>query len=123
MTMVYYEENWKASTGKADTTLATTVWENANGSDRIIKGDVILNGESYKFCDAMDYASMKGETLEIVDAETVLLHEFGHLLGLDHIDAEVDPDSVMHAKTYIGPSMSFRSLSRGDVENIRQVYE
>ncbi len=122
-TMVYYEKNWKGSTGKADTTLATTVWENASGSDRIIKGDVILNGETYHFCDAMDVSRNLGQDLDIVDAETVLLHEFGHLLGLDHVEIEVDPDSVMHAKTYIGPNMSFRSLSDGDIENIRQVYE
>jgi hypothetical protein len=122
-TMVYFEENWKATTGKADTTLATTVWENAVGSDRIIKGDVILNGETYHYCDAMDISGKLGEGLDIVDAQTVLLHEFGHLLGLDHVDVEEDPESVMHAKTYIGPNMSFRSLSDGDVHNIRQVYE
>jgi hypothetical protein len=122
-TMVYFEKNWKNTTGKADTTLATTVWENANGSDRIIKGDVILNGETYHFCDAMDVTRNIGEILDIVDAETVLVHEFGHLLGLDHVDVEDDPESVMHAKTYIGPNMSFRSLSDGDVHNIRQVYD
>jgi hypothetical protein len=122
-TMVYFEQNWKNTTGKADTTLATTVWENANGSDRIIKGDVILNGETYHFCDAMDVTRNIGETLDIVDAETVLVHEFGHLLGLDHVEVEADPESVMHAKTYIGPNMSFRSLSDGDVNNIRQVYD
>jgi hypothetical protein len=122
-TMVYFEKKWKNTTGKADTTLATTVWENANGSDRIIKGDVILNAETYHYCDAMDVARNLGEDLDIVDAETVLLHEFGHLLGLDHVDVDDDPESVMHAKTYIGPNMSFRSLSDGDVQNIRQVYE
>jgi hypothetical protein len=122
-TMIYFERNWKNTTGKADTTLATTVWENASGSDRIIKGDVILNGETYHYCDAMDVTRNLGADLELVDAETVLLHEFGHLLGLDHVDVEDDPESVMHAKTYIGPSMSFRSLSDGDVHNIRQVYE
>ncbi len=123
MTMVYYEKNWKSSTGKADTTLATTVWENANGSDRIVKGDIILNGETYHFCDAMKSTEYLGEDQDIVDAETVLLHEFGHLLGLDHVEVDDDPDSVMHAKTYIGPNMSFRSLSTGDVHNIRQVYD
>lgn len=122
-TMVYFEKNWKNTTGKADTTLATTVWENANGSDRIIKGDVILNAETYHFCDAMDVSRNLGENLDIVDSETVLIHEFGHLLGLDHVDVEDDPESVMHAKTYIGPNISFRSLSNGDINNIRKVYD
>jgi predicted Zn-dependent protease len=71
----------------------------------------------------MDVTRNIGETLDIVDAETVLVHEFGHLLGLDHVEVEADPESVMHAKTYIGPNMSFRSLSDGDVNNIRQVYD
>jgi len=123
ITLVYFEKNWKSSTDKADTTLATTVWENASGSDRIIKGDVILNAENYEFCDAMNYTANTAPAHEIVDAQTVLLHELGHLLGLDHVDVSVDPDSIMHAKTYIGPNMSFRTLSDGDVHNIRQVYD
>lgn len=123
LTLVYYEKNWKSSTAKSDTTLATTIWENASGSDRIVKGDVILNAENYSFCDAMNYSSNTAPAHEIVDAQTVLLHEFGHLLGLDHVDVDADPDSIMHAKTYIGPHMSFRSLSDGDVVNIRKVYD
>ncbi len=123
MTLVYYEKNWKATTGKADTTLATTVWENASDSDRIIKGDIILNGETYLFCDAMSVSGDDVRRSDIVDAQTVMLHEFGHLLGLDHVDYDNDPDSVMHAKTFIGPHMSFRTLSEGDSGNIRQLYD
>ncbi len=122
-TMVYYEKAWKASTGKSESTLATTVWENASGSDRIVKGDVILNGETYEFCDANESHAGQIADQEIVDAETVLLHEFGHLLGLDHVEVGTDSDSIMHAKTFIGPNMSFRELSDGDIGNIRQLYD
>ncbi|MCX6128334.1 MAG: matrixin family metalloprotease [Proteobacteria bacterium] len=123
ITLVYYEKNWTSSTGKAETTLATTIWENAADSDRIVKGDVILNAQVYNFCDALSQDLDHSNSNSVVDAETVLLHEFGHLLGLDHVDYEIDPDSVMHAKTYIGPYMSLRSLSEGDLGHVLSIYD
>jgi hypothetical protein len=122
LTMIYHENNWQASTGKSSSTLATTVWENASGSDRIIKGDILLNAEVYSFCDALSREAMALPVERVVDAQSVLLHEFGHLLGLDHVDIESDPNSIMHARTYVGPNMSFRNLSTGDVANIHSVY-
>jgi hypothetical protein len=121
-TYVYYEANWSSSTSKSSTTLATTVWENANDSDRIVRGDVILNAQTYTFLNALNKIPKGVDEGRVVDAETVLLHEFGHLLGLDHIGEEEDSDSIMHAKTFIGPGLSFRSLSDGDTQHIRQLY-
>ena len=120
--MVYYEHNWSSSTAKSSTTLATTVWENATDSDRIVKADVILNAETYTFLDSLNTIPKSVDENRIVDAETVLLHEFGHLLGLDHISEDADSDSIMHAKTFIGPNLSFRNPSSGDIAHIRQLY-
>ncbi len=122
VTTVYLEKDWKATTGKSDLTLATTVWENDGSSDRIIKGDVILNLESYSFVDSKLPLKADENQDSIVDAESVLVHEFGHLIGLDHVEVELDPDSVMHAKTYIGPLMTSRILSDLDQEHIQTLY-
>ena len=123
LTVIYYENDWLNTTGKASTTLATTVWENAAGSDEIIKGDIILNGEIYQYQDSTVIPDESNETKYIVDTETVLLHEFGHLLGLDHVSTEDDEDSVMHPKTFIGPYMHARELSEGDIQNIKNLYD
>lgn len=122
ITVIYVEDDWKVSTGKSDLTLATTVWENEGSSDRIVKGDIILNTENYLFVDALKTSGFEVDPNKIVDAESVLLHEFGHLIGLDHVDTDIDPESVMHAKTYIGPMMSSRALSELDRENISTLY-
>jgi ssRNA-specific RNase YbeY (16S rRNA maturation enzyme) len=121
-TFVYYERKWTDTTSKSVTTLATTVWENANNSEQIVRGDVILNAQTYDFVDSMGSYSKDIDESRVVDAETVVLHEFGHLLGLDHIDEVTDADSIMHAKTFIGPNLSFRKLSEGDTNHIRQLY-
>jgi len=121
-TYVYYEKSWNTTTSKSPTTLATTIWENATDSDRIVRGDVILNAQTYTFLNSMDEVPAGVDEDRVVDAETVLLHEFGHLLGLDHIEESEDADSIMHAKTFIGPGLSFRSLSDGDTQHIRKLY-
>lgn len=121
-TFIYYEPSWVKTTSKAETTLATTIWENASDSEAIVKGDVILNAETYTFLDASAKIPKSVDESRVVDAETVLLHEFGHLLGLDHISEEQDPESIMHAKTFIGPNLTFRAPSTHDIENIQLLY-
>lgn len=122
LTLIYYEENWLNTTGKAVSTLATTVWENDRNTGSILRGDIILNAEVYLFQDSTAPALDETRKNYIVDSETVILHEFGHLLGLDHIDEAKDAYSVMHAKTFIGPYMHSRELSDGDRFNIRSIY-
>ena len=122
-TVAYYEKAWTSTTGKASTTLATTIWENdPRDQESIVKGDIILNAQSYLFQDST-LAAVEDDSLnEIVDAETVLIHEIGHLLGLDHVKPQEDPDSVMHSHTFIGADMHKRELSAGDRENIQSIY-
>lgn len=123
-TVIYFEDKWLETTSKPSSTLATTVWENDQASDRIIRGDIILNAEIYEFIDSSIEAD---ETKEIdkpvVDSETVILHELGHLLGLDHVLEESDPFSVMHARTFIGPNMHNRAPSQDDQFNIQSLYK
>ncbi len=123
LTIVYPVSDWHASTGKANTTLATTVWENATDSDRIVKGDVLLNTQEYIFVDALKVHTDSNNQLPVVDAQTVILHEFGHLLGLEHVSVEDDIDSIMHARTYVGAGVASRIPSAQDVTNIRSIYD
>ena len=120
-TVVYFEENWNNTTGKQAETLATTVWEVSDDSpDTIVRGDVILNAQYYYFSDALDEGFVD-TGLQVADAETVLLHEMGHLLGLGH--ASDDEGSVMLSKTAVGYGAAKRVLSGQDIENIKQLYD
>jgi predicted Zn-dependent protease len=101
--------------------LATTIWENDGQSDAIVKGDIIMNAELYQFVDAMEDQDTDSNR-DIADSESVLVHELGHLIGLDHVSLEKDSLSVMHAQTQIGHQISFRDLSPADMANIRTLY-
>lgn len=124
VTVIYLESNWLKTTQKKTSTLATTVWENNVGDAQIIsKGDIIMNLENYIFVDSETVEEATDPRKAIADTETVILHEFGHLLGLNHIKVETDEDSVMLAYTLIGAQVYQRSLSDGDVERIRALYQ
>jgi hypothetical protein len=122
VTTIYYVEDWSGTTGKSSSTLATTIWQNAANSDLIVRGDILLNAEQYVFVDAMTAVSSTIDEKVVVDAQTVLLHEFGHLMGLEHVSFETDGDSVMHAKTFIGARVAARNPSNQDIENLKSLY-
>jgi hypothetical protein len=124
-TMVYFDEkNWAQHTGKASTTLATTVWENSpENSDEIVRADIILNAESYLFIDALDSENAYLDADNMVDAESVITHELGHLLGINHVGVIKDRDSVMHAQTYVGYGVAKRTPSDGDRKLISEIYK
>ncbi len=102
--------------------MATTVWQNSDYSDEIVRGDIIMNGEMYMFQDATWSPILDGSISVIADCESILLHEFGHLIGLQHIDEGEDNESIMHAQTFIGHNVYDRDLSSKDEFNIRQIY-
>jgi hypothetical protein len=121
-TVVYSESNWEDTTEKSLRTLGTTIWElDGSGNNSIVKGDIILNDEYYLFQDS--YEEAIGEKPGgIVDAETVILHELGHLLGLRHVAIKVDANSVMSAYTEIGFGDQNRKLSDIDAAKVRELY-
>ena len=117
----YFDANWFKATGKSNSVLATTIWEN-NGRDQssISKADIRYNAEYYIFGDSLEEFSEGKRT--IVDMESLALHELGHLLGLSHVKEEEDRFSVMNPSLFIGEGMITRRLSRGDIDRIRSVY-
>lgn len=120
-TVVYAETNWQQTTGKSTDILGTAIWENLpQDTSTIHKGDIILNAETYLFADAKN-STMAG-IKNLADAESVLVHEIGHLIGLNHVDQAKDPYSIMAAYATVGFMQSHRQLSTGDLGRIRTVY-
>lgn len=117
----YFDANWFKATGKSNSVLATTIWEN-NSSDKssIMKADIRYNAEYYIFGNSLEEFSEGKRT--IVDMESLALHELGHLLGLAHVKEDEDRFSVMNPSLFIGEGMITRRLSRGDIVRIRSVY-
>lgn len=75
--------------------------------NKMTESDIILNGFIYNF--SLDPAE------EEMDFESVLLHELGHALGLDHT-----PGTVMDAHLSTGTIR--RDLTQIDIDNIRCGY-
>jgi len=59
---------------------------------------------------------------EVVDMESVSLHELGHLLGLSHVEPDHDSDSIMNPSLFIGEGLTSRRLSKQDIMRIQQIY-
>lgn len=119
---MYLESNW-AKTGKPSSVLATTIWANMETkTDTIATSDIHFNEHDYLIADSMTVVQEAKDTRAIVDAETLALHELGHLLGLVHKDPSVDPDSIMNPSIFVGEGLSNRRLSEGDVRTIQVIY-
>lgn len=122
-TVLYTVSNWRAATAKDKAVLGTTVWEDdVSDEQTIVRGDILLNTEEYLYQDATKEAVDSDRASDVVDAETVIVHEMGHLLGLNHVDYEQDPDSVMHTHATIGPNQYQRVLSESDISLIQRLY-
>lgn len=125
VSLIYFEKNWDETTGKNPVILATTIWENSlDDAQVIVKGDIILNAQEYVFLDAMNVSPEQLDNMDdlvVADAETVILHEMGHFLGLTHVND--DSASVMNTYTVIGEGESRRQLSPSDINHIQTVYD
>jgi hypothetical protein len=116
----YFDRNWK-KTGKRNMVLATTIWNNPNGSYLSIDAaDIRYNQELYFMADALRKGPI--DEREIVDMQSLATHELGHWLGLSHVSEEYDGSSIMNPSIMIGEGLANRSLSKGDIERIQKIY-
>jgi hypothetical protein len=115
----YLDNNW-AKTGKPDDVLATTIWNNGFDASIIAKADIRFNTQNYLIGDSMTLKAKDNK--DVVDMQSLALHELGHLLGLAHISEDVDSLSIMNPALFIGEGLATRELSPGDIERIQTVY-
>lgn len=116
----YLDGNW-AKTGKSTQVLATTIWNNLPGDDETIAtADIRFNSNYYVIGDS--FTSKATSDREVVDMESLALHELGHLIGLTHMKVEDDSLSVMNPTLFIGEGLSNRHLSEGDIKRVQSIY-
>lgn len=116
----YLDDNW-LKTGKPQVVLATTIWDNVVADSQAIEtADIRFNTNFYKIADS--FTAESTDNLEVVDMQTLALHELGHLLGLAHVSQEEDSFSIMNPSLYIGEGLANRRLSTGDVQRIQKIY-
>lgn len=83
---------------------ASRILTNPDGSRRRVAGTIALSRDYYALLTERGY---RGEAL------AVLLHEFGHVFGLDHVDS---PHELMHDE-----NNDLISFGPGDLEGLRRL--
>lgn len=118
----YSDLDWQKN-NKSESVLATTIWDlDPKYRTYIQKADIHFNTEHYLIGDSLTLELSPTDHREIVDMQTLALHELGHFLGLTHISKQDDPNSIMNASIYIGQGLTNRCLSYGDIKRIQQIY-
>jgi len=116
----YLDANW-GKTGKPVEVLATTIWDNdPKSGNKIDTADIRFNTQHYQIGDSYKLKSNKSQ--EVVDMQSLALHELGHLLGLAHVQSKDDDLSIMNPSLYIGEGFVARKLSLGDIMRIQKIY-
>lgn len=115
----YLDADW-AKTSKPSHVLATTIWNTEEYSNSIATADIRFNTKNYIIGDSL--LNQPTDTQEVVDMQSLALHELGHLLGLAHVDEDIDELSIMNPTLFIGEGLTSRQLSLGDVERIQTIY-
>lgn len=110
---LYFSDSW-SNLGQSDDSLAVTYYSYYGGVMVMKEGDIVFNVGNQIFY--TDFSESKMFTnISQYDFESMLLHEVGHFMGLDHSS---DADSVML------PSISNNALSRDlSLEDIREIFE
>jgi hypothetical protein len=115
----YLDQDWD-KTAKSSLVLATTVWNNSGNGDKISTADIRYNIQQYLIDDSL--MAKQIDERDVVDAQSLALHELGHFLGLAHVDSTVDTYSIMNPYLYIGEMLTARRPSKGDIQRIQKIY-
>ena len=115
----YLDEDW-GKTKKPEYVLATAIWNNGPDYNIITQADIRFNTQHYIIGNSL--TNFATDDKEVVDMQSLALHELGHFLGLAHVDADVDNLSIMNPTLFIGEGLTSRRLSRSDIERIQLIY-
>lgn len=105
--------DWAAVTPVGPGTLALTVIKFIPSSRRIVDADVIINAEDHVF-------EVDGNALKF-DLEGVLVHEFGHVLGIGHPASAIRQTSTMWPDVLAG-DQTLRTLETDDANAVMYLY-
>lgn len=108
--VIYFNRKWPDEQRKKQA--VTTVWWAA---DRVFEADVSVNGNSAHF----DYFWGPTVVAGRVDFESLLVHELGHVLGLDHPKVPTK-GTVMATELQVG--VARRTPTPSDVEDLKCEY-
>lgn len=104
--IIYFFKTWEDD--RANEQARTTVYWSG---DRVYEADVRLNGKDFDFFWGEEVVDGR------VDIESLILHEFGHVLGLSHTET---PQSVMVRS--LPSAKKRRYLASDDMKSIRCEY-
>ena len=104
---IYFLNNWE-SDKKSEQGRTSVYW----AGDEIQEADIRINGQNYQF-----YVTNSSLTQQAVSIEALLLHEFGHVIGLRHNDAS---PSVM--ATYLKANQDRTQLQAADITSLQCEY-
>jgi len=105
---VYFIEDWEANRPATEQARTTIYWS----GPRIFEADVRINAENFRFFLRADEANYSE-----VHLESLLIHEFGHVLGLAHNESE---ESVM--QTALGFGQVRADLDKADLASLSCEY-
>lgn len=109
------------STGKSSSVLGSTIWDLNDLSGKITKASIFINAQDYDLIDAVSMdPSSRTPGKQMLDFESLLIHEMGHALGFMHVPAE--RQSIMSPKLYVGTSFFNRKFTKRDFSRVRQLY-
>ncbi len=103
--IIYYMKKWEA-TRKTEQARTTIYWS----GDQIYEADVRINAEDHEFSADIELGK--------VDMESLLVHEFGHAIGLAHVNP--DHKSVMHS--HLANGLDRREITTFDLKSISCEY-
>ncbi|WP_438015450.1 matrixin family metalloprotease [Sorangium sp. So ce315] len=112
--VVFRDMDWLATAGHTSEMLALTTVQFDKKTGDLWGADMEINSNLYDFSVGDDSAAPREDLLSVVT------HEAGHFLGLDH--SLIGPEATMHYRYDRSDPLNFRTLHEDDIAAICQVY-
>ena len=106
--IICFDSKWNRIQGDDAYAVTTTEWITHSG--KIINAEIFFNTKTFKWV-------RKRSRKELVNFESILLHEIGHALGLKH---SRNSRSVMYARPH--PRYARKTLHKEDIRKIKKLY-